>query len=114
MSTNAKQSIVACVAIASLTALAIPAFADQAPVSVTEAVQYSPQDLSTKAGAAEVYQRIRQAAQRVCRVASREINVVDRNVAVRACYKITVARAITDANRIELLAIHRPTRFAAR
>jgi len=84
----------------------MPASAHQLPIETREEVKYSALDLATSAGTTEVYNRIRQAAKRVCWAANAKLPILERRVSVITCSKEAIAQAIKDTNRTELRAMH--------
>ena len=88
--TRNSRNFLAAVAAVCLASVAVVAHADEAANGVpARIVHYSDLDINTRAGAAVLYARIRNAAQQVCG------NVDSRQLVVSAAVKACVNRAIT-------------------
>ena len=115
MSTMTFNFGVKLIATAVLVSVSTSSFAEAERTVRSVAVQYSSHELSTAAGSAKVYERIRQAAKMVCRPdIANTVPTIARDVALR-CYRATMAQTINDINDHQLSAVHQTrTRLAAR
>jgi UrcA family protein len=99
-SNNSKQILLALVGALSLAAAGGVAHADAASDVPARTVHYSDLDLNTQAGAAALYNRIRNAAEQVCgNVDSRRL---DEAAAAKACVDHAVAASVSSVNNAKL------------
>ena len=103
--TRNSRNFLAAVAAVCLASVTIVAHADEAANGVpTRTVHYSDLDINTRAGAAVLYARIRNAAQQVCgNVDSRQLVV---SAAVKACVNRAIYTSVRSVNSPRLTSVY--------